>query len=90
VADESKADGGSIRSAIRWGLVLAAVATIGFRLPRLAQESRAWREAARLSDSSEAAKWGTFFVADSVGLLIVSTFGVVIYFVLRPRGKSQP
>jgi len=90
VADESKADGGSIRSAIRWGLVLAAVATIGFRLPRLAQESRAWREAVRLNDSSEAAKWGTFFVADSAGLLIVLAFGVVIYFVLRPRGTSQP
>ena len=90
MADESKADGGSIRSAIRWGLVLAAVATIGFRLPRLAQESRAWREAVRLNDSSEAAKWGTFFVADSAGLLIVLAFGVVIYFVLRPRGTSQP
>ena len=90
MADESKADGGSIRSAIRWSLVLAAVATIGFRLPRLAQESRAWREAVRLNDSSEAAKWGTFFVADSIGLVIVLAFGVVIYFVLRPRGKNKP
>jgi hypothetical protein len=32
-----KADAGSI-------LVLAAVATFGFRLPRLVQEIRAWRE----------------------------------------------
>jgi hypothetical protein len=90
VAGESKADAGAIRSAIRWGLVLAAVATFGFRLPRIAHELRAWRAAARLNDASEAAKWGTFFVADSVGLLIVLAFGVVIYFVLRPRGKSQP
>jgi hypothetical protein len=89
VAGESQAEGGSIRSAIRWGLVLAAVATIGFRLPRVVQEFQAWREAVRLSDASEAAKWGTFFAADSAGLLIVLAFGVVVYFVLRPRGKGQ-
>jgi hypothetical protein len=90
VADESKADGGSIRSAIRWGLVLAAVATIGFRLPRVVHEFRAWREAVGLSDTSGAANWRTFFIADSIGLVIVLAFGVMIYFVLRPRGKSQP
>jgi hypothetical protein len=90
VADESKADGGSIRSAVRWGLVLAAVATIGFRLPRLVQEFRAWREAVGLRDTSGATKWRIFFAADSIGLLIVLAFGVMVYFVLRPRGKSQP
>ena len=87
---EPKADAGSIRSAIRWGLVLAAVATIGFRLPRLVQEFRAWREAVGLGDVSGVAKWRTFFVADSIGLLIVLAFGVMIYFVLRPHDKSQP
>ena len=90
MAGESKANGGSIRSAIRWGLVLAAVATIGFRLPRLMQEFRAWREAVGLSDASGVVKWRTFFVADSIGLLLVLAFGVMIYFVLRPRVKSQP
>jgi hypothetical protein len=53
-----QADAGSI-------LVLAAVATLGFRLPRLVREFRAWRE-------------------------IVLAFGVVIFFVLQPRGKRQP
>jgi len=90
VAGENKADAGSIRSAIRWGLVLAAVATLGFRLPRLAHELRAWREAVRLGDDSGAASWRTFLVADSIGLLIVLAFGLVIFFVLRARGKSQP
>jgi uncharacterized membrane protein YbhN (UPF0104 family) len=90
VAGESKAGADSIRNAIRWGLVLAAVATIGFRLPRLVQEFRAWREAVGLGDGSGAANWRTFFVADSIGLVIVLAFGVMIYFVLRPRGKSQP
>jgi hypothetical protein len=90
VADESKADAGSIRSAIRWGLLLAAVATFGFRLPRLVHELRAWREALRLGDGSGAESWRTFLVADSLGLLIVLAIGWVIFFVLRPRGKAQP
>jgi hypothetical protein len=90
VAGEPKADASSIRSAIRWGLVLAAVATFGFRLPRFVHELRTWREAVRLGDESGAARWLTFLVADSIGLLIVLVFGVVIYFVMRPRGKSQP
>ncbi len=87
---DSKADGGSIRSAIRWGLLLAAVATFGFRLPRLVNEFRAWRGAVRLGDASAAESWRIFLVADSMGLLIVAAFGVVIFFVLRPRSKSQP
>jgi len=90
VADNSTAGTGSIRSAIRWGLLLAAVATFGFRLPRLVSEFRAWRGAMRLADSSAAEGWRTFLVADSIGLLIVLAFGLVIFFVLRPRSKSQP
>jgi len=90
VSGESQAAGGSIRSAIRWGLVLAAVATFGFRLPRLVHEIRAWRGAVQLGDASGAEGLRTFVVADSIGLLTVLAFGVVIYFVLRPIGKSQP
>ena len=90
MADNSTAGTGSIRSAIRWGLLLAAVATFGFRLPRLVSEFRAWRGAMRLADSSAAEGWRTFLVADSIGLLIVLAFGLVIFFVLRPRSKSQP
>jgi hypothetical protein len=86
---DSKADAGSIRSAIRWGLLLAAVATLGFRLPRLVNEFRAWRGAVRLGDASVAESLRTFLVADSIGLLIVLAFGLVIFFVLRPRRKSQ-
>jgi hypothetical protein len=86
---ESKTDAGSIRSAIRWGLVLAAVATFGFRLPQVAHEFRAWRGAVRVGDGAGAVSWRTFLVADSIGLLIVLAFGLVIFFVLRPRRKSQ-
>ena len=86
---DSKADAGSVRSAIRWGLLLAAVATFGFRLPRLVNEFRAWRGAVRLRDASAAESWRIFLVADSIGLLIVAAFGLVIFFVLRPRTKNQ-
>jgi hypothetical protein len=90
VASESKVEPGSVRGAIRWGLLLAAVATFGFRLPRLMHEIRAWRGAVRLGDASGAEGLRTFVIADSIGLLIVLTFGAVIYFVLRPRSTSQP
>jgi hypothetical protein len=90
VAAQANTDTGSIRNAIRWGLLLAATATIGFRLPRLAQYFRNWREALRLGDSSGAEGWRTFLYVDAIGLLIVLAIGLAVFYVLRPRGKSQP
>jgi len=87
---DSKSDSGSIRNAIRWGLVLAAVATFGFRLPRLVNEFRSWRGAVRLGDASAAESWRIFTIADSIGLLIVLAFGLMIFFALRQRRQSQP
>jgi len=81
---------GSIRSAIRWGLLLAAVATFGYRLPPLVRDFRAWRAAARLGDVSEAEGLRTYLAADSISLLIILALGVAIFLVLRQRGKSQP
>jgi len=83
-------DAGSIRNAIRWGLLLAATATIGFRLPRLAHYFRNWREALHLGDSSGAEGWRTFLLVDAIGLLIVLAISLAVFFVLRPRGKGQP
>jgi len=90
VTVEANTDAGSIRNAIRWGLLLAATATIGFRLPRLAHYFRNWREALRLGDSSGAQGWRTFLLADSIGLLIVLAVALAVFFVLRLRSKSQP
>ena len=87
---DSQAGAGSVRSAVRWGLLLAAVATWGFRLPRVVHEFRAWREALRLSDRSGAASWREFLVADVIGLLMVLALGLVIWLVLRPPSPSQP
>ena len=90
MAAQANTDAGSIRNAIRWGLLLAATATIGFRLPRLAHYFQNWREALHLGDSSGAEGWRTFLLVDSIGLLIVTAIGVAVFLVLRPRGKSQP
>ena len=90
MATQANTDAGSIRNAIRWGLLLAATATIGFRLPRLAGYFQNWREALRLGDSSGAEGWRTFLLVDSIGLLIVLAVSLAVFFVLRPRGKSQP
>jgi hypothetical protein len=90
VAAEATTDAGSMRNAIRWGLLLAAAATIGFRLPRLAQYFENWREALRLGDSSAAEGWRTFLFVEAISLLIVTVIGLAVFFVLGRRGKRQP
>jgi len=90
VTAEVNTDAGSIRNAIQWGLLLAATATIGFRLPRLAHYFRNWRDALRLGDSSGAQDWRTFLLVDSIGLSIVLAIGLGVFFILRPQSKSQP
>ncbi len=81
---------GSIRSAVRWGLLLATVATFGFRLMPLVRDFLAWRGAVRMGDVSEAEGLRTYLVADSISLLIILALGVAIFFVLPPRSKGQP
>jgi hypothetical protein len=88
VTEQAKSDAGSIRGAIRWGLLLAAVATVGFRLPRLVNYFRYWREALRIGDSSAAEGWRTYLSVEAIGLLIVFALGLAIFYALRPRAKS--
>ena len=90
MAAQANTDAGSIRNAIRWGLLLAATATVGFRLPRMAHYFRNWREALRLGDSSGAEGWRIFWYVEAIGLFIVMAIGLAVFLVLRPRGKSQP
>ena len=89
MTEQDKTDAGSIRNAIRWGLLLAATATIGFRLPRLVHYFRGWREAVRIGDSSAAEGWRTYLSVDAIGLLIVLAIGLVAFYALRPRAKSD-
>jgi hypothetical protein len=88
VAEQAKTNDGFVRNGVRWGLFLAVIATIGFRLPRLAEFFRHWREALRIGDSSGAEGWRTFLSVESTGLLIVLAIGLAIFYALRPRPKS--
>ncbi len=89
MAAESNADAGSVRNAIRWGLLLAAVGTVGFRLPRLVNEYRAWREALMVADPSGAEGWRTVLMVDLTGVLVVLAIGVAVFYALRPKVKAS-
>jgi hypothetical protein len=89
LAAQANAEAGSIRSAIRWGLFLATVATFGFRLMPLMRDFRAWRMAVRLGGPSEAEGLRTYLLADAVSLLIVLGLGLSLFYFLRPRSKGQ-
>jgi H+/Cl- antiporter ClcA len=79
---------GSIRNAIRWGFLLAAIGTIGFRLPRLVSELRQWRGALRLGEATAAEGWRAVLLVDCVGALVVLAIGIVVFYALRTRTKS--
>jgi hypothetical protein len=87
VAAESNADAGSIRNAIRWGLLLASIATAAFRLPRLVNEFRMWREALGLEDPSAAEGWHRVLTVELIGVLVVLAIGVGAFYMLRPKEK---
>ena len=74
----------SIRDAIRCGLLLAAVAVSGFRLPQTYGAFRGWR-AVRFSDPSAAELYRLNLTANAVGLAIVLAVAIAVFSLLRPR-----
>jgi hypothetical protein len=87
VAAEASAEAASLGNAIRWGLLLAAVGTAGFRMPRLVHEFKAWRKASGLGDSWEVPGWHTVLMVDSIGVLVVLAIGIGVFFGLRRKAK---
>jgi hypothetical protein len=79
----------STRDAIRWGLLLSAVAVAGFRLPRTYGAFRDWHEV-RFSDPSAAELYRLNFTANAVGILIILVLAVGVFYLLRPRTQKQP
>lgn len=79
----------SNRDAVRWGLLLAAVAVAGFRLPNTLRSFQNWREV-RFSDPSAAELYRLNFTANAVGIAIVLAVAVVVFYFLRPRISKQP
>jgi hypothetical protein len=88
VAEQAKADAGSIRNAIRWGLLLAAVGTVGFRVPRLFGEFRQWREALGAGDSLGTEGWHNVLMVDSAASVIVLVVGIGVFYLLRPKVRA--
>ena len=88
MATQDNTDTGSIRNAIRWGLLLASICTAGFRLPRLVTEFRAWRGALGLEDPSAAEGWHRVLTVELIGVLVVLAIGVGAFYLLRPKEKS--
>ena len=80
---------GSTRDAVRWGLLLAAVAVSGYRLPGTFRSFEAWR-AALGGDPSAAALYKANFSVNAVGIAIILVVAAAVFYFLRPRTPKQP
>jgi hypothetical protein len=69
-------------------LLLASVATAGFRLPRLVNEYRSWRGALGLGDTSASEGWHRVLSVELIGVLVVLAIGITVFYVLRPKAKA--
>ena len=79
----------SARDAIRWGLLLSALAVTGFRLPRTYGAFRDWH-AVRLADPSAAELYRLNFTVNAVGMVIILLVAVGLFYLLRRRTLKQP
>jgi hypothetical protein len=79
----------SARDAIRWGLLLSAVAVSGFRLPSTYGAFRDWH-AFRLSDPSAAELDRLTFAANAAAIAIILLVAMGAFYLLRPRRSMQP
>jgi hypothetical protein len=80
---------GSTRDAVRWGLLLAAVAVSGYRLPPTVRNFQGWRAALPL-DPSAADLYKAIFTVNAVGIVIILIVAVGVFYLLRPRTAKQP
>ncbi len=79
----------SLRNAVRWGILLAGLAVVGWHVPKAVREWREWHEAIGF-DPSAADAWRTFFIVDAAGIVIVAGLAVAVFYLLRPRTKRTP
>ncbi len=80
---------GSTRDAVRWGLLLAAVAVSGYRLPATFRNFQQWRAALQV-DHLAADLYKTIFTVNAVGIVIILAVAVGVFYLLRPRPAKQP
>jgi hypothetical protein len=79
---------GSTRDAVRWGLLLAAVAVSGYRLPGTFRNFQQWRAALPV-DPSAADLYKTAFAVNAVGIAIIFLVAAGIFYFLRPRAAKH-
>jgi hypothetical protein len=78
----------SYRDAIRWGMLIAAVAVTGYRLPRAFGDFRSWRSALKI-DPSAADFYQLSFRVDLVGIAIVLCVGLGAFYLLRSSATNR-
>lgn len=79
---------GSTRDAVRWGLLLAAVAVSGYRLPATFRNFQQWRAALPI-DPSAADLYRVNFNVNALGIIIIVAVAVGLFYSLRPRSTKQ-
>jgi heme/copper-type cytochrome/quinol oxidase subunit 2 len=79
---------GSTRDAVRWGLLLAAVAVSGYRLPGTFRSFQQWRGASPV-DPSAAELYRTAFTVNVVGIAIILGVAMAVFYFLRPRAMQR-
>jgi len=75
------------RTAVRWGLLLAGLATAAMRVPELRLYWVQWRALAP-ADPSAADAYKTFFEVELGITAFVLAMAFVFFYVLRPRQKK--
>ena len=86
--DTASSSGGSTRDALRWGLLLAAVAVSGYRLVDAFRQFRNWRSTLPI-DRSAADLYRLNFEVDATGIVVVMVIGLVAFYLLRPASKDR-
>jgi hypothetical protein len=78
----------SYRDAIRWGLLIAAVAVTGYRLPKVLRDFREWRVALPV-DRSAAGFYRAEFMVGVIGMAVVWCVGLGAFYLLRSPAKDR-
>jgi hypothetical protein len=77
----------SNRDAIRWGLLVAAVAVTGFRLPKTLHDFSQWRSALRI-DPSAADLYRMELTVDIVGIAVILGVSIGVFYLLKPKQRQ--
>ena len=78
---------GAYRTAIRWGLLLAGVATAGMRVPELYRFFSQWRALTGV-DASAAEAYRTYFLVEAGITAFVVAMAAFFFWLLGPREKK--